>query len=64
MRVLGFSQEARLTAGILLEQQERGQVEGQELRFAVCVNGTFRALTLAEKLSPTLRPILDTERTE
>lgn len=62
--VLGFSQGARLAAGILLEQQERGQVEGQELRFAVCVNGTYPALILAEGPSPTLRPTLDAELAE
>ncbi len=62
--VLGFSQGARLAAGILLEQQERGQVEGHELRFAICVNGTYPALILAGDQSPTLRPTLDTELVE
>ena len=62
--VLGFSQGARLAAGILLEQQEKGQVEGREFRFAVCVNGTYPALILAAEPSSALRPILDAELTE
>ncbi len=62
--VLGFSQGARLAAGILLEQQEKGQVEGQKLRFAVCVNGTYPALILAEDSSPTSHPTVDAELSE
>ena len=62
--VLGFSQGARLAAGIMLEQQEKGQVEGHNFRFAVCVNATYPALILAEESSSTSRPTLDAELTE
>ena len=62
--VLGFSQGARLAAGILLEQQEQGQVEGQKLRFAVCVNGTYPALILAKESSLASQPTRDAELTE
>ena len=41
--VIGFSQGAGLAAWILLEQQERGKIEGQEFRFALCVDRIYPA---------------------
>ena len=63
--VLGFSQGARLAAGVLLEQQEKGHVEGHDFRFAVCFNGTYPALLLApEEPSVGSRPTSSKELTQ
>ena len=47
--VLGFSQGARLAAGIMVEQQDKGHVEGAKFRFAACFNGTYPAILLAQE---------------
>lgn len=62
--VLGFSQGARQAAGILQEQQENGEVEGQEFRFGILVNGTYPALLLASDSSDPQRQLSPMDRSE
>ena len=55
--VLGFSQGARLTAGLLADQEERNAWEGIPIwKFGVMLCGSFPPLSLSLARTPTTKP--------